>query len=258
MLFCTINNTSITLSSTVTMEANNTAQNIIPLQLSENKIFVVFSDADNYRLSSMICTINENAITLGEEVLLSIKNKSGMDIEIIKISENKIFIFHTNNDNGKIMYGMICTINEDTITVGADTQLKRFNMTYGLNVLMVQLSENKIFVYYNSSTGINILKCIISNDIIGNVEDIQLVDTKLQDPSQVLRYASAILINNSEMFVVHNYSADFILQAIICTDEIYTEVNLLEKHSDDIYGIAKTNGQVGNMVDVYRPKEVAV
>lgn len=260
MVICTINNTSITSSAIVTIQSTKTNANIVPIKLSENKVFVIFSDTDNRYLSSMICAINEDTITLGTKVQLSIKNMSGSSIAAIKISENKIFIFHTNTDSIKKMYALICTINEDIITVGADTELKEFNYNYVLRTSLLQLSENKIFIYYNSNVGINILMCIINNNIIEKAEDIQLVDNKLQVSYENLIHMSAISMNNNEMFVVHNYSADFILQAIICIDEIYTEVNLLEKRSDDIYGIAKTNSTEGQKVDIYRPllKEATV
>lgn len=261
IMICTINGTSISFGNSVKLNTSKVNSNISTIKISENKICVVFSDTNDSYLSSIICTINEdNTITLGTKVRLSTKSKSGSSIASIKISENKIFIFHINIDIIKKIYGLICTINkDDTITIGTDIALKEFDYNYVLHTSTIQLYENKIFIYYNNiNDGINALMCIINNDVIETAKDIQVVDNNLQASYPTLRYALAVLINNNEMFVVHNSSNNFILQAMICTDEIYTEVNLLEKRADNIYGIAKTNAVEEQQVDVYRPKEVAV
>lgn len=145
---CTINGATITKSATVNLNTLGFGgEQIVTVQLNENKVLVLYNINNTNGMCGLICTINGNTITVGTNTVIASAYMSGKIISAVKLDEGKIFITHSYGTDYHL-YGIICTINEMTITKGTDTQL--FAGTGGARVISaVALSSNKVAIAYS-------------------------------------------------------------------------------------------------------------
>ena len=119
----------------------NTGSDMSVVMLSKNKALVVYSYGSSYYLYASICTISGSTFTVSSTKALSTSAYSGYHVAVGKLDDNRVFITHTYSSSYHL-YGMICTINGDTITVESDTAISTSSSYHGAKVLV--LSPNKV------------------------------------------------------------------------------------------------------------------
>ena len=149
-------NTSIS----TTISSNFVNNSFDAIKISENKIFVVYSGYST-TLYAALCKIEEN----GNVTVLwnqSIENNSGNGriISITKLSENKVFIGHCNNMSEYCLSALVCTLDDNGIEIGVDTQLSQENCSSAI-ISVTKLAENKVFIAHNNNKDNNYLKGMI-------------------------------------------------------------------------------------------------
>lgn len=90
--------------------------------LEKDKIFIAHSYTSYYYLYGLIVNINNGTITKGVDTQLNGEAKTGRNISTVLSSTNKVFVAHSYGDSFTLN-GLVCDIDEMSITKGADTQL---------------------------------------------------------------------------------------------------------------------------------------
>lgn len=110
----TINENTI-IAGTITILSGETITCISTTLLSNNRVFVSYVNNTN-NLNGIICTIDSNTdiITVGNPnpILGTVVNASS-----IAIADNSVFISLILNTSKCYLYGIVCTIDGDKITV---------------------------------------------------------------------------------------------------------------------------------------------
>lgn len=157
-----IGNDTITLKDSttfpgVTSNAYTGLENIVVI--SENKVLVNYL-YNNY-VNSRICTIDNYNITQGSEKHISTSyGTSEKGFSTVLISENKFFVtFGANNK----LYGVINTIENDTITIGTPTLIYE-----GANITkeVIKLPDDKLLIIYDTATNLYGIVCSLNEDTI--------------------------------------------------------------------------------------------
>jgi len=118
--------------------------------LSETRIFMVHPSSygyGSYGIFGKILTINENNISIGNNVRLSDSylNNVNKSVRVVKLTENKVVVFYNTSNEGGVRTA-ICTINGNSITSN-DTLLIKTQYS-GYKMAATKLSENKIFLVH--------------------------------------------------------------------------------------------------------------
>lgn len=189
---------------------------ISAVALSENKVFIAYGDniANNYYLHGIVCTISGTTITVGTDTVLREAFCAGNIISAVALNENKIFIAHSTNSN-YFLYGFVCTINGNEITVGIDTQLSS-EVKSGNTISAVKLDEGKVFIAhsYGSSYYLYGMVCTISGTTIIKGTDTKLCSDARNGGSEI----SVAVLDSSKVFIAFShYVNSTLLYSIVCT-----------------------------------------
>ena len=130
----------------------------------------------------------------------------------VLIDTNKVFIAH--GDANGFLKGIVCTINNSTITTGTDTTIVGvLNSSYGTSAVLID--TNKVFIAHSSSGESGTLQgivCTISDLTISTGGDTPLGTTSYSS------YASAVKISTNKVFIAHDGgSSTRRLKGIVCT-----------------------------------------
>ena len=173
----------------------------IAIQLSNNKVFIAHKSSSNYQLSGTVCTIEGTTITVNIDTQLSNTRYSGSAISIIKLSDNKVFIAHSYNDNQQL-FGMICTIEGTMITVNTDMQLS--DAIYSGDVIsIVKLSGNKVFIVHRHNNNYQL------SGMICTIEETAITvntDTILSNKTHSGLFSAIVKLSDNKAFIAHRYS----------------------------------------------------
>ena len=146
-ILCTINETEITAGEAITLVATSYAYYIKAIDLSNNKIILFYSNTSR-RLVARIVTINEDmSLTLKDEIISDILPFE-YSTSFCKLSNDKIMVIYANSDE---LTGIICKINNSTITFGTGTQLSSTKGSYKGNSI-AQISDNKVVIAHSSNS----------------------------------------------------------------------------------------------------------
>ena len=258
-LVFTIEGTTITTGidkrlSTVVYSGHNPSI----MKLDTDKVLIThgsesISKITNY-LYGIICTIERTIIKNGSDIKLSTIGYSGYSHSAIQIDTNKVLITHGSNTNGNstnYLYGMICTINNTTITVEIDTQLSTV-IDSGYSPSIIKIDTDKIFIVHKGGTNSHLYKivCTVEGTSITAGTDTELCTID----NSGYRY-SIVQIGTNELFVLHssgeNDTTNYLYGIGYMKETIVNEIKTL---TDKICGIAKTKGTEGQTVKVYIPK----
>lgn len=151
-IVCKIEGSIITKGKVIQISNNYSyGYAITGVKLFNNKVCIMHSCGENKEIYIVVCTIDEDNITVENSMYSSTELGKVHHISIIALSENKICAFYSNYN---YLRGMICTIEEGTIKIKTRTNLGLSNYIGG-NVSAIALKENKIFVAYSQSYSIN-------------------------------------------------------------------------------------------------------
>lgn len=212
----TINNTTITVGAETQLSTDeNSGYSVSGIKLLDNKILIVYSKGNTYtkKLYGMICTVSGTTITKKTDISLDTMSISGdyKNILLLQLNENKIFIAHM----GTYIFGKICTINENNITVGENVQLTTYSESSG-GISALKLNENKIFITCGSgggSTGHQLhgIICTVEGDTITVATDTQLSEIPYTGLS-----TSLAMITENQILIIHSYTNAYYLYAMTC------------------------------------------
>lgn len=254
-LVCSVNGTTISKGNITTLVSSiNSATWIISIAtLSSNKVFISYGGSyGTYKLNALVCTIDNTTITSGTTKELISNTDNARTINVVKLSEDKVFITHGNNSgisNSKLK-SLVCTVNGLTINNGTDNLLSSTNGS-GYIFSTVALSKDRVFITHleGSTYYLACVMCTITNTTITKE-----TSTTLSSVGNSGRGISNTLLSNSKLFIAHDYHNinAHELYGLICNFDLTITVKQFES---EINGIAKTSGTSGDTIEIYVPYE---
>ena len=258
---CDISDTTIAVGTDTLLVSSGTAVSVISTTLVEtNKVFIAHRMGN--ALNGVVCTVSGTTITTGTDTELVSGNNVYTGAIAQLIDTNKVLITHRGTTTS-LLNGVVCTINDTTITVGTDTQLASGTTTYA-NVSIVAISTNKAFISHRNGSYLYGIICTINNTTITVG-----TDTQLTNETNSYTSAFAILAGTNKVFIAHRSINDN-LYGLLCTIDNATitvdtdtkiaegisvydnssavlvdtnKVFIAHRNDDDLYGIVfKING----------------
>lgn len=251
-IVCTIDGTTITVVSTQTICNDYSRSDIKIIKLTNDRIYIYFSGSSR-NIYGMICTISETTVTVGTATQLVTNPISyrNMQSTAVRLLPNKILLIYNKPNTNDTAY-IVCIINEYIITTSQETILYTSDKQGILS--SINLANNKIFVMAVSTV---LIEMIYNIDVeTMNIELENTLEYAIGDNTDALTPTAIAKLTDNKIFIAHSFGSNkHVYGAITSIEKL---VKLITTSTDDIYGVAKANGTEGNMVDVYRPKEVAV
>lgn len=183
---------------------------ISAILLENNKVFITYGESTS-NLMAIICTINENALSLSSAVQISNETNSDYYQSIIKLEDNKVVIIYTGTNGIK---ATICSVNNNSIVVDSTTLIADFS-GYCKKIKSILLSNNKFCVIYGKTSVLKAVICEINNNLLDVGTALVLSEEYYSG-----EYFSASKINDDSIIVVHgsgNSGATNSLYGIIIT-----------------------------------------
>lgn len=212
---CKIEGTKIISGVSTQISSNRySARSIVTITLDKDRVLVLHSYNDNYRLYSSICEISGTTISVTAAKQLSSTSNSGALVSACKLSETSIFIAHGDSTNYNRLYGVVATVSGTTITAGTDTQLSTTQKTSSCTST-VSLSANKVFIAHSyDSTNMYLygMVCTVSGTTISHG-----TDTALQKNTWAGGTISAEALDGNRVFIAHTYDSYSGLWGMVCT-----------------------------------------
>lgn len=181
--------------------------------INNNKVFVTYRQGDY--LYGRICKINNDIITMGEAIRLSVYTNSFDYATVIKIDTDKVFITHYGGNN---LYGITCTVNDTTITVGTDTLINSGGGSY-MYASPTYIGNNRVFIghYYANSRLYGVICTIDDTTITVGT------DTQLANIDNTAQSTFAIYLGNNNIFIAHLRGTK--LYGLLCTINDQNQIN---------------------------------
>ena len=169
-IVCPVEGTTITAGTDKALVAIDSAGNQISMCLLENgKIFIAHCWGRSICLYGIICTVTNTTITRGTSTQLSTLDSVGNVISVGLLDNGDVFIAHSNSDY-YYLYGMVCSVNNTTITSKTDVALCETQYT-GEQITTLMLGT-RIFIAHSYSSNRNLYGQIWnvdkSTDIVTN------------------------------------------------------------------------------------------
>ena len=156
---CTINGTSIAPQNyTVLSALDSVTQAVYAVLINSNTVFIAYSSGINNYLYGLICTIANTTMTVNTETQLSIQKHSAQAISVIKNSENKIIILHSNGTERHLCATAI-EIDSNTIIV-RNTEILSAIEEYAYAISATLIGAD-IFIAHNNNADTNKLHGIV-------------------------------------------------------------------------------------------------
>ncbi len=269
-LICTINGTEIVAGNDTQLISEfsgaeiNSGYYALAVALRDNLVFIVHSTGETFKLNGSLCIINDTEITLDSQINLCKEENSGIIFSAVVIAENKILIAYKSlNSNTYIYYsisGIICEILDSPleshkyiIAYGKNTQLQLGNFIDTF-ISAIKLAENKVLILHESDSENYYLSgtlCFCDED--KNI--IPKMDIQLSADINSGEKISAVLLNENQIFISNATGEDAFLNGILM-DNFKLPVKSITTDTEDIVGIAKTAGQVGEEIEVVVPTNI--
>ena len=184
---------------------------ISAVQLDNSRIFIAHSYSADYYLYGIVVTINGTTITAGTDTQLS-TTYTARSISTQLLSNGNIFIAHDSGYSNYYLYGMIVSINGNTISAGADNKLNANTSTTGATISTQLLQNGNVFIAH-SFTSYRLYGMIAS--INGNSIS-PGTDTRLSGTNNSGSTISTQLLQNGNVFIAHSYDSNYYLYGIVC------------------------------------------
>ena len=159
----------------------------------------------NVNIGDFVTFINRTAT--GTDTKITTGSNTGAAMSAIKLSENKVFIAHTGEDR-KELYGVVCTIDGTTITVGTDTQIS--SESYITIINGVALLENKVFIAFLNAAYVYGIVCTIDEDNI-------TAGTKLTITTGAYENLSVTMLSSTSVAIIYSEGSAYSLSAVAVT-----------------------------------------
>lgn len=226
--------------------------------ISNGIIEEYLTTSDTIDANTFVEFVNTNDYTLSTDTELSSSYYSYAYARAVKLNDTKVFIVHNSNTDTMGLNGMVCEINGDTITHGADTVLSAAYASSSF-ASPVAIDENTVFISHSAggdNPGLNGIVCTISGLVITPGTDTVLVSTV---NSYYSSYATPIFETRAGWVLVTHMSDEnnYYLNGIIChisgtTITHNTDTTLLSTMGS--YTNAKAVEIMGGEVFIAHPK----
>lgn len=149
-----------------------------------------------------------------EDTQINTTSQAGYVISAVALDDSRVFITHgsaSSSNASNHLYGIVCTINGATITVGTDTQLSSADYS-GTTISACLLPNGNVFIAhrYGGSYYLRGMVCTIEGTTITAGTDTPIVGTDSAGWS-----ISACLLPNGNVFIAHSYSSSYHLYGIV-------------------------------------------
>jgi hypothetical protein len=255
-LVVSISGTTITAGADIVLNSTKyTGQIISTCLLPNGNVFIAHSYGSSYYLYGIVCSISGTTVGKGNDTVITDSSNVGRAISACTLENGNVFIAHSYGSN-HYLYGIVCSINETTITKGTDTALEAGGYE-AEKVLTMVLKENKVFVtkcHLADASRLWASICTINNTSITIGTTVRLSDAR--GSGNVM---SSILLNNGTIFIAHNHTdgTNYLYAQIFDIDEtnniptkhiiaIEYETQIRKVTTGQFDGVAKTSGNGGD------------
>lgn len=234
-------------------------------ELSENTFLIMFREyASSYGyLHGAICKINNDYTSISVYTDTKLTSVITNGCNVLAMSNNQVFVSYIHNTGGtdnSSLHGMILTLKDTIITKETDIQITASKFTKSVLQAVLLSSNNILIAYYyqnyvdgKTNYEYDLVICKINKDFTIRRT---ILDLNSKDTNEIGQI-NVITAYNANLAFIINREASYYVYGYIFNIKEY--IQLLTASTDDIYGIAKANGQEGQQVDIYRPyEEVAV
>ena len=261
---CTVSDVTFSTGSTTYLNKSNGVyvDDTDVTVLTNNNVFIAFSQEDDEYLAAIVCTVNGMTITTGDtKIINNSTSNTGYSISVVPLKDNKVFIAHSYTSS-RYLYGIICMINGTVINCGTDTCINQEgDMSQFLSA--IALEDNKVFIahYYNNSAYLYGVVIIIDSTTLTLG-----TETSLVEGSYAAISPKALKLNSGNVLILRcRTTADYLNGQVFGIDHknnipILENITLLEYEtqvtkptSEDVNGIAKTSGIGGDTISIIVP-----
>jgi hypothetical protein len=195
-------------------------------KVGTNKFFVAHGfGSSTSQLAVNLLTVDGTTVTIGETFypVVNTPKRSGTLISCVALNDSTVFLAHGNSDDGNNLYGVICNIEDTSVTFGENVALGDYATaatTIGATMLSATaLNENKVLVSMRGSDTYNIelFVCEIAGTTITCGESVLTSNSYVIKPTMLLRSETEV-----EVIAVYGTSKTSGYQNIIsftCTIE---------------------------------------
>jgi hypothetical protein len=199
-----IDGTTITAGTdTLIVDADLAGQTSL-VKLNNGNIFIAHrygSGTSNSYLYGMVVSISGSTITKGTDTALVSSAQSGNTISTCLLPNGNVFIAHSYGSSYHL-YGMVVTIDGDTIKAGSDIALVSYTNT-GYTISTELLPSGKVFIAHSyGSMGLYGMLVTIEGTTITKG-----TDTALISKSSMANAISTCLLPDGNVFIAHNKDA---------------------------------------------------
>ena len=213
---CTISGTTITVG-TDTQLSSTASSYIAPSNAiavcSSEETAVFYRNYSNTYLYGVVCTISGTTITVGtqNQILDTEGTNSKYTIAVANLDVDKIFVARVIQTT---LYGVVCTINGETITAGTNSQIATASSgsgSYASEVVALALNSATVCLFYGNMSLYGVV-CTISGTAI-SVGTVQSLND--QSKNNALGISAALCDNAAgTVFVAHQRVSQ--LYGIVC------------------------------------------
>lgn len=86
---------------------------------------------------------------------------SGVVVSVVKLSKNTVFVSHVNGYSNDDLYGVLCTINDTTITVDTEMKLSNADLSQ-VRMSAILSNEDTIFIASGNQNDASIRGTIVN------------------------------------------------------------------------------------------------
>ncbi len=236
-LVCSVSGNTITAGNQVLIsESSSSVTRLSIVALAEDKICFSYYwySAGTYHIYSVICTIKNLSITIGEKTLISNVGNSIYNLVTVALNNSKIAMLYSYKTYIVIN---ICEVSEKNI-VELGFSLSDFATDVGVHFLSATaLNENSVFTTFDYSSDRYLYGKVfkISGSTITKGVDTQLSTANFS--ASLERDCSILRIDESTVNVFHNYNSSQYLYSLLCT---ISETTITKKNDVQLSSVPKS------------------
>lgn len=182
--------------------------------------------------------------------IATIPNSASSSPALALLGDDKVIVAYNKYVDSKLcICTVICDISQPEITATEEMKLMETVSVASIRSL-ITLLESKAYIFYYNDTSFNLklAVCDITDDIVTLEESVVLSENE-----RSASIISVLILPDNRIFVAHTFNENKDLAGLIYNREYIEEVSKITKLTQKIAGVAKTSGQDGQMVEVYRP-----
>jgi hypothetical protein len=242
-MICTIKGSTITYGDNIQLSTTRySGYRIALVKLDSNRVFIAHGqDQTNHYLYGMLVTIDGTTITKDTDTQLSTIAFSGAYISAELLPNGNIFIAHDYDSSNRYLFGMVVTIDGNTIIAGTDTVISSSTKT-GVTISTCLLPNGNVFIAhsYGSDYYLYGIVCSISGTTITAGSDTVISTINSSGGNS---YMSVLTLSDGNVFIAHR-GENIYLYGMICTIDGTT----ITKGTDTLISSAT---QAGTYISTY-------